>query len=186
MSRKNIDNVLVPQHFVSYLELQRKKELIKITRDNRRLLERIQNTVPTYHPEEWEKDAEQHVEYLRNMTEFPDYFRPPGSSSQTQRKSTSATRGYSTRRGKANGSKGHSGDVDDKAVLEAAQLFQSAMQVSHTPHAPPLPPIIQQTSSQDERDEEEDDFTRNRAFHLPDIHQGISPPSDGSQLLKRR
>jgi hypothetical protein len=81
MSRKNIDNVLVPQHFISYLELQRKKNLIKITRDNRRLLTRIQDTVPTYHPEEWEKDAEKHVEYLRNMTEFPHLFVPPGSAS---------------------------------------------------------------------------------------------------------
>jgi hypothetical protein len=78
MSRKNIDNVLVPQHFVSYLELQRKKELIKITQENRRLLHRIQHTVPTYHPEEWGKDADKHEEYLRNMTEFPEMFVPPG------------------------------------------------------------------------------------------------------------
>lgn len=78
MSRKNIDNVLVPQHFVSYLELQRKKQLIKITRDNRRLLHRIQHTVPTYHPEEWERDAKRHEEYMRNMTEFPELYMPPG------------------------------------------------------------------------------------------------------------
>jgi hypothetical protein len=78
MSRKNIDNVLVPQHFVSYLELQRKKELIKVTQENRRLLHRIQHAVPTYHPEEWERDASKHDECLRNMTEFPDLFVPPG------------------------------------------------------------------------------------------------------------
>lgn len=78
MSRKNIDNVLVPQQFISYLELQRKKELIRITQDNRRLLHRIQHTVPTYHPEEWQKDAERHEEYLRNMTEFPELFELPG------------------------------------------------------------------------------------------------------------
>ncbi len=78
MSRKNIDNDLVPQHFVSYLELQRKKQLIKITRENQRLLHRIQRTIPTYHPEEWEKDAQKHEEYLRNMTEFPELYVAPG------------------------------------------------------------------------------------------------------------
>lgn len=80
MASKNIDNELVPQNFVSYLSMQRKRTLKKIVEDNKRLLERIQYAVPSYHTEEWERDHQQRVEYLRNMTEFPEYFNPPGSA----------------------------------------------------------------------------------------------------------
>ncbi len=66
-------------------ENARKKELTKIMLDNKRLLERIQTTVPAYNHVEWERDAEQRTEYLRNMTEFPDYFVPPGSSAKAKR-----------------------------------------------------------------------------------------------------
>ncbi len=71
--------------FVSLGENARKKELQKIMIDNKRLLERIQTTVPAYNHIEWERDAEQRCEYLRNMTEFPDYFVPPGSSARATR-----------------------------------------------------------------------------------------------------
>lgn len=50
----------------------------KIMLDNQRLLDRIQHTVPSYDHIEWERDAQKRMEYLRNMTEFPDYFQPPG------------------------------------------------------------------------------------------------------------
>lgn len=81
MSKKNIDNDLKTKPFTSYIELQRKRELKKITSENQKLLQRIQTTVPSYHVDEWERDAEKRVEYLRNMTEFPDYFVPPGTRS---------------------------------------------------------------------------------------------------------
>jgi len=77
MSHKNIDNELKEKPFTSYVELQRKKEMKKIMLDNQRLLERIQHTVPSYDHVEWERDAEKRMEYLRNMTEFPDYFQSP-------------------------------------------------------------------------------------------------------------
>lgn len=78
MSNKNIDNDLKEKPFTSYGELQRKKEMKKIMLDNQRLLERIQHAVPSYDHVEWERDADKRVEYLRNMTEFPDYFHAPG------------------------------------------------------------------------------------------------------------
>lgn len=78
MSHKNIDNELKEKPFTSYIELQRKKEMKKIMLDNQRLLDRIQHTVPSYDHIEWERDAQKRIEYLRNMTEFPDYFQPPG------------------------------------------------------------------------------------------------------------
>jgi hypothetical protein len=78
MSHKNIDNDLKEKPFTSYIELQRKKEMKKIMLDNQRLLDRIQHTVPSYDHIEWERDAQKRMEYLRNMTEFPDYFQPPG------------------------------------------------------------------------------------------------------------
>lgn len=85
MSKKNIDNELKAKPFTSYIELQRKRELKKITVENQKLLHRIQTTVPSYHVEDWEKDAEKRVEYLRNMTEFPDYFVPPGTRSSSKK-----------------------------------------------------------------------------------------------------
>jgi hypothetical protein len=79
MQSKNIDNVLVEKPFISLMELQRKKELKKIMISNSRLLDRIQSTVPSYDHVVWEKDAEHHVEILRNMTEFPELFVAPGT-----------------------------------------------------------------------------------------------------------
>jgi len=87
MSHKNIDNKLKEKPFTSYMELQRKKELKKIMTENDRMLGRIQQTVPSYRHVEWELDAEKRVEYLRNMTEFPELFVPPGSSMKSRKES---------------------------------------------------------------------------------------------------
>lgn len=78
MSHKNIDNELKAKPFVSYIELQRKKDMLKVTIENRRLLERIQHANPSYNHIQWEADAEKRIEYLRTMTQFPDVFVPPG------------------------------------------------------------------------------------------------------------
>jgi hypothetical protein len=79
MQTKNIDNHLVEKPFISLMELQRKKELKKIMIQNSRLLDRIQSTVPSYDHVLWEKEADHHVEILRNMTEFPELFVAPGT-----------------------------------------------------------------------------------------------------------
>ena len=78
MNTTNVDNKLIAKPFISVLELQRKKELRKIVTENHHLLNRIQITVPTYDHVKWKKDAKKHVDILRNMTEFPEYFVPPG------------------------------------------------------------------------------------------------------------
>lgn len=78
MSHKNIDNELKAKPFVSYIELQRKKDMVRVTRENRRLLQRIQTTHPSYNHIQWEQDAEKRMHYLRTMTQFPDCFKPPG------------------------------------------------------------------------------------------------------------
>ncbi|KAJ1425864.1 hypothetical protein B484DRAFT_363085, partial [Ochromonadaceae sp. CCMP2298] len=78
MSSKNIDNVMIPKPFISLMELQRKKELKKIMVSNNRLLDRIQNTIPSYDHVLWEKDSKHHMAILRNMTEFPEHFVEPG------------------------------------------------------------------------------------------------------------
>ena len=99
MTTKNIDNELKVKPFTSYMELQRKKQLKKLQIENKRMLDRIQQTVPSYRHVEWELEAEKRVEYLRNMTEFPDLFVPPGSSRKQSRQrgsSSSRRRGASS------------------------------------------------------------------------------------------
>lgn len=78
MSVKNIDNERKHVTFISLMEGKKKRELKRIEDDNRRLLQAIRQTVPVYNHVQWEKEAENRVHYLRNMTEFPDLFVPPG------------------------------------------------------------------------------------------------------------
>jgi hypothetical protein len=59
---------------------------------NKVLLTRIQNTIPSYRHIEWERDAEKRVEYLRNMTEFPDLFVPPTSKFSTSKSASTKLR----------------------------------------------------------------------------------------------
>eukprot|EP01038_Epipyxis_sp_PR26KG_P010896 gene10896-14626_t len=79
MSIKNIDNQIDHRlvGFPSLLESEKKRFSKRIVDDNRRLLKRIQITEPVYKVEEWRRENEKHVEHLRNMTEFPEYFVPP-------------------------------------------------------------------------------------------------------------
>lgn len=95
MSHKNIDNELKAKPFVSYIELQRKKDMVRITGENKRLLSRIQKTSPSYNHLQWEQEAEKRMDYLRTMTQFPDLFNPPGLKhcrSMTAAKKTSPRR----------------------------------------------------------------------------------------------
>mmetsp|Transcript_33648 Transcript_33648/g.48816 ORF Transcript_33648/g.48816 Transcript_33648/m.48816 type:complete len:186 (-) Transcript_33648:200-757(-) len=94
MSVKNIDNERKHVTFISLMEGKKKRELQRIESDNRRLLQAIRKTVPVYNHLQWEKDAENRVHYLRNMTEFPDLFVPPGSQ-QRARSSSPTPIGFS-------------------------------------------------------------------------------------------
>lgn len=80
MSKKNIDNERKHLGFPSLKEAHKRLELQRIVEENQRLLTRIQNTAPVYNHLQWEQEAEHRVDILRNMTEFPDYFKPPGNS----------------------------------------------------------------------------------------------------------
>lgn len=96
METANINNFLSPVKFNSVQEENRKKELRRITADNLRLLNRIQNVEPMYRAVEWERDAEQRDKYLATMTEFPKYFQPKYSPSrQMQRAQDVANRSLS-------------------------------------------------------------------------------------------
>ena len=141
MSRKNIDNELKAKPFTSYIELQRKRELQKICVENRVLLGRIQNTVPSYKHIEWERDAEKRIEYLKNMTEFPDFFVAPvtkfsqsnSASSSHGKRGTHGNHSKSPPRGANNGE-------DDR--LNSGRMGLSSLMGPPTPT--PLPPPLTQ------------------------------------------
>ena len=89
MDSHNIDNFMEPVKFASVQAENRKNELRRITADNLRLLNRIQNTDPVYKAIEWERDAEQREKYLASMSEFPEMFVPKYTpSKQFQRAKT--------------------------------------------------------------------------------------------------
>lgn len=76
MEAKNLDNENRNPKGVSLLATRKKLELQRISADNKRLLERIQNTVPAYDHVQWEREAEHREQILKNMTEFPEYYVP--------------------------------------------------------------------------------------------------------------
>lgn len=131
MSRKNIDNELKVKPFTSYIELQRKRELQKICTENRVLLGRIQNTVPSYKHIEWERDAEKRVEYLRNMTEFPDLFVPPVT------KFTHSSRSHTH---SAHGKARSKSPTQTAANTAANAHVTTPMTMTSVPNPSPLPP----------------------------------------------
>mmetsp|Transcript_27773 Transcript_27773/g.49169 ORF Transcript_27773/g.49169 Transcript_27773/m.49169 type:complete len:305 (-) Transcript_27773:197-1111(-) len=55
----------------------RKKELIRITRENQSILKRIQQAQPVYNHVEWADQHRRNVTYLRNRCEFPVVLRTP-------------------------------------------------------------------------------------------------------------
>jgi len=55
----------------------RKKELLRITRENQSILKRIQQAQPVYNHVEWEDEHRKNSNYLRNRCEFPVTLRTP-------------------------------------------------------------------------------------------------------------
>jgi len=76
MQIKNIDNESTVAKGISLQACQKRLELERITADNRRLLERIQKTLPAYNHLQWEREAEAREKILMNMTEFPEMYVP--------------------------------------------------------------------------------------------------------------
>ena len=59
---------------------RRKRELQRITKDNQKILQRIQAARPTYNHKRWEEEAQRNDEILQNICEF----RPQNSLRRTQ------------------------------------------------------------------------------------------------------
>jgi len=55
----------------------RRKEMLRITRDNQMILRRIQQAQPVYNHVEWEGTHKQNTAYLRNVAEYPLVIRHP-------------------------------------------------------------------------------------------------------------
>jgi hypothetical protein len=49
----------------------RKRELQRITRENARILTAIQSSAPVYDVAQWEREAREQKELMRNICEFP-------------------------------------------------------------------------------------------------------------------
>ena len=62
-----------------------KRELLRITKENRQILRRIQNTEPYYNHLEWEKDSRRAEVYLRICAEYP--IAPPSTRASAARQS---------------------------------------------------------------------------------------------------
>lgn len=56
----------------SLVDIQRKRELKKITDENKRMLRRIQLADPVYNRTKWEQDALRREQLLRVISEFPE------------------------------------------------------------------------------------------------------------------
>lgn len=55
----------------------RRRELLRITKENQGILGRIQQAQPVYNRVEWEGSHRQHCAYLKNCTEYPVILKPP-------------------------------------------------------------------------------------------------------------
>ena len=62
-----------------------KRELLRITKENRQIIRRIQNTQPCYNHLEWEKESRRAEVYLRICAEYPIV--PPSARASTARQS---------------------------------------------------------------------------------------------------
>lgn len=67
---------------------RRKRELQKITKENRQILKRIEDAQPTYDHSRWEEEADENDRILQNICEF----KPQPYGSEQSR--TGRTRGY--------------------------------------------------------------------------------------------
>lgn len=72
MEKKYIDNENQNAKFIHSLNREsRKKELMRITRENQSILKRIQRKQPFYNRLDWERDRVQNEKYLQNICEYP-------------------------------------------------------------------------------------------------------------------
>lgn len=74
MQQKTIDNDNKHTKFgKSLIQTSRRVELHRITQENQRLLQRIQEVEPIYNHLEWEEEAKQRAAYVKNMSDFREF-----------------------------------------------------------------------------------------------------------------
>lgn len=72
MTSKNIDNDKPRERIpISLGEISRRKQLDKITQENRKMLTRIQQVEPIYNRAKWEIEEEKREKLLMTISEFP-------------------------------------------------------------------------------------------------------------------
>jgi hypothetical protein len=71
----------------------RKRELMRITKDNQYILRRIQNAQPALNHTQWEVDHQKQTEYLKRKIEFPLVIRTPRKAPLSARLAPVAPRG---------------------------------------------------------------------------------------------
>eukprot|EP00931_Biecheleriopsis_adriatica_P023966 TRINITY_DN15029_c0_g1_i1.p1 TRINITY_DN15029_c0_g1~~TRINITY_DN15029_c0_g1_i1.p1 ORF type:complete len:311 (+),score=55.64 TRINITY_DN15029_c0_g1_i1:117-1049(+) len=111
----------------------RKKELLRITRENQSILKRIQQAQPVYNHVEWEDEHRRNAGYLKNRCEFPVVLRTP----RTGKYATSELRnvghedeGSFTARSAPVGGKAVQPDLDDGANQKF--VLKEGMKLSET------------------------------------------------------
>uniref|UniRef100_A0A7S1KQX3 C2 domain-containing protein n=1 Tax=Percolomonas cosmopolitus TaxID=63605 RepID=A0A7S1KQX3_9EUKA len=72
MEKKYIDNENESSKYVHSLNREsRKRELMKITKENQAILKRIQRKQPVYNHMDWERDRQKNEQYIQNICEYP-------------------------------------------------------------------------------------------------------------------
>jgi len=95
----------------------RKKELLRITRENQNILKRIQQAQPVYNHVEWEDDHRKNYVYMKNRCEFPQTLRTPrqGKYASSELVSLIEDDGSATARSLQSSRAAHTQDLADGA-----------------------------------------------------------------------
>jgi hypothetical protein len=93
MQQKTIDNESKHAKFgKSLMQTSRRLELHRITQENQRLLQRIQEVEPIYNHLDWEEEAKQRAMYVKNMSDFREYVPPQRVETKLLRNKSAVTR----------------------------------------------------------------------------------------------
>ena len=57
--------------FISLNREKRQRELLRVTRENQAVLKRILDRKPEYHRSIWQKDWEQNLKFMDNISAYP-------------------------------------------------------------------------------------------------------------------
>jgi len=94
MTKKSLDNQndLTHRPIKSLNKTHRKQELQRITRENQRLLRRIQEREPFYDHNKWEEDRKKNEKLVKNISEYPTLSMSKPGKRKVMRKAQSNSR----------------------------------------------------------------------------------------------